>query len=126
MERNEQCVVKTTIFFVAIFQKTNKQKHSLTRKFVFLGNIVLIHRYMFSFVLSHVFWIVRISLINNIKHEASSNHSTTDYFQQCNKMLTVQYISIYWHGSLILSYDELKMEYGPIKCIRSGHMSGRS
>ena len=26
----------------------------------------------------------------------------------------------------ILSYDELKMEYGPIKCIRSGHMSGRS
>ena len=95
MERNEQCVVKTTISFVAIFQKTNKQKHSLTRKFVFLGNIVLIHRYMFSFVLSHVFWIVRISLINNIKHEASSNHSTTDYFQQCNKMLTVQYISIY-------------------------------
>ena len=26
----------------------------------------------------------------------------------------------------ILSYDELKMEYEPIKCIRSGHMSGRS
>ena len=26
----------------------------------------------------------------------------------------------------ILSYDELKMEDGPIKCIRSGHMSGRS
>ena len=27
---------------------------------------------------------------------------------------------------IFLSYDELKMEYGPIKCIRSGHMSGRS
>ena len=26
----------------------------------------------------------------------------------------------------ILSYDELRMEYGPIKCISSGHMSGRS
>ena len=26
----------------------------------------------------------------------------------------------------ILSYDELKIEDGPIKCIHSGHMSGRS
>ena len=26
----------------------------------------------------------------------------------------------------ILSYDELKMEYGTIKCIRSGHKSGCS
>ena len=26
--------------------------------------------------------------------------ATTDYFQQCNEMLTVQYIGIYWHGSL--------------------------
>ena len=26
----------------------------------------------------------------------------------------------------ILTNDELKMEDGPIKCIHSGHMSGRS
>ena len=34
----EQSVVKTKAFFVVIFQKTNKQKRSLTRQFVSWGN----------------------------------------------------------------------------------------
>ena len=39
LELIEQCVVKMKTFFVVIFQKTNKQKRSLTRHFVFLKKL---------------------------------------------------------------------------------------
>ena len=47
------------------------------------------------------------------------------------KNITFKSISFYRYEKLlvlftILSYDELKMEDGPIICIHSGHMSGRS
>ena len=48
----------------------------------------------------------------------------TDFvFRMCKFYISHPILSI---PSFFLSYDELKMEYGPIKCIRSSHMSGRS
>ena len=48
----------------------------------------------------------------------------TDFvFRMCKFYISHPILSI---PSFFLSYDELKMEYGPIKCIHSGHMSGRS
>ena len=32
-----------------------------------------------------------------------------DYFQRFNKMLTMQYIGIYWHGSLNMDINQWEM-----------------
>ena len=45
----------------------------------------------------------------------------TDYIPPVSGRVLAQF-RYKWYESVILS-DELKIEYGPIKCLRLGHMS---
>ena len=87
-----KCYMSLNIKFILQYQFVYTRlssAHTHTRKFVGVWALdKLVHTNRYSEITYN------ISLRKRANH---TNHSTRDYFQQCNKMLTVQYIGIYWH-----------------------------